>query len=660
MHLQNPKKKLVAVACFLGTAMLLCLSQTEYASAAKTSDTSNLNIQEGAVSGSIRSNAGESGVTGCDISYSKLVTITFKSLDSSGNSNAQPAIQAALDYARNARQDGTIYKVVIPSGSYRLDWHLFIYDNTWLSLQPDTRLIKNFNKSCMIKSNDNKSLFYGYNGASNIVIEGGIWYTDTTAFPGESTAIRFGHGSDIYMKNVVVDGNSNGHHVSFCGVKDITMEGCTFKNYVGSNNKEAVQLDICHSQNIVGEYGYYDDTCENNVLVTNCTFSGVSRGIGAHSAVHGVYYHDIAVIGCTFTDVDKQAILGMNFKNFIVKKNQMTDVGSGVQLRYANPLGENYYEPNGGTVSQIDSDSGLIISDNVITTKLNEKQSNSYGIYVAGGRMSQKDFFVENAMISNNKISSAAHAIYLEYTNKSTVKGNTVSKITLNSKNAPSNAICLTNSDKNTISGNQLGNTKSYTLIGHGISLRESSTGNVIRSNTVNKAKRAGIIIADGSSAKIQNNKINSAGVSGIIITDDGTKGTTVSGNKITGSAAMGISVSSFATASLSKNTISKSGKYGINVDNATATITGNKISSSKSHGINIVNTAIASIQSNTITGSTNHGICFTSSKGSASKNTCKSNGGLGICCVKSDKVKLSGNKLSGNKKGDIYQGPGK
>ena len=150
MHLQNLKKKLVAATCLLGTAMLLCLSQTEYASAAKTLDTSNLNIQESAVSGSICSNAGESGVTGCDISYSKLVTITFKSLDSSGNSNAQPAIQAALDYARNARQDGTIYKVVIPSGSYRLDWHLFIYDNTWLSLQPDTRLIKNFNKSCMI------------------------------------------------------------------------------------------------------------------------------------------------------------------------------------------------------------------------------------------------------------------------------------------------------------------------------------------------------------------------------------------------------------------------------------------------------------------------------------------------------------------------------
>ena len=656
MKLQLVTRRLIKTTCLLGAVALLSLSHTSAVSAAKTPDFSNLNVQESSSAGSIRSDSAESGVSGCDISYNKLVTITFKSLDSSGSTNVQPAIQAALDYARANKQSETMYKVVIPSGTYRLDWHLFIYDNTWLCLQPDTKLVKNFDKSCMIKSNDNKSMFYGYDGASNIVIEGGIWYTDIAAFPGESTAIRFGHGSDIYLKNVVVDGNSNGHHVSFCGVKDITMEGCTFKNYVGTNNKEAVQMDICHSENIVGEYGYYDDTCENNVLVTSCRFSNVSRGIGAHSAVYGVYYNNIAITDCIFTDIDKQAILGMNFKNFIVKGNTMTDVGSGVQLRYANPDGENYYQPNAGTASEVNANAGLVVSKNTITTKLNEKQSNSYGIYVAGGRMSGTDYFVENATISDNKISSAAHAIYLEYTNRSKVTGNTVTKITLNSKSAPSNAICLTNSDKNVISGNKLG----ASLIGHGISLRESSTDNVIQSNTVNKAKRAGIIIADGSSAKIRNNKINSAGVSGIIITDKGTKGILVSGNKINGSATMGISVSANATATLSKNTISKSGKYGINADKASATITSNTISSSKSHGINIVNGANAIIKSNKITGSVNHGICFTSSKGSASKNTCKNNGGLGICCVKSDKVKLSGNKLSDNKKGDIYQGSGK
>lgn len=651
MKVQKLIKRIMKAGCLAVTVILLGCAHTQEASAAITNDSSNLKVQESASAGRFRSDKGESGITGCDISYSRLVTITFQSLDNSGNSNVQPQIQAALDYARTNKQDGTMYKIVIPSGTYRLDWHLFIYDNTWLSLQPDTKLVKNFDKACMIKSNDNKSMFYGYSGASNIVIEGGVWYTDTTAFPGESTALRFGHGSDVYLKNVVVDG-SNGHHVSFCGVKDITMEGCTFKNFVGAENKEAVQLDICNGENIVGEYGYYDDTCEKNVLATGCKFSDVSRGIGAHSAVYGVYYQDIAIKNCTFTDVDKQAILGMNFKNFIVKNNTMKDVGSGVQLRFANPDGINYYQPNQGTVSKVDTNSKLVVSGNTISTKLNSKQSNSYGIYVAGGSMSGKDYYVENATISKNKVSSAAHGIYLEYTNKSTVSGNTITKITLNSKSAPSNAICLTNSDDNVISGNKMGNTKSYALIGHGISLRESSTGNVIKSNTVNKAKRAGIIIADGSSAKINNNKISSVGVSGIIVTDKGTKCTQASGNKITGSAAMGISVSAGADAVLEKNTISKSGKYGINVDSATAVMKNNTISSSKGHGINIVNKASANITSNTITGSKNHGICFTASKGSVSKNTCKKNGGYGICCVKSGKVKVSGNKLTGNKKG--------
>lgn len=658
MNFQHLKKQFQKALLLFGAAALLSLTQTQDA-AAKKPDTSHLSFQESDTPGAFRSNNGEPGITGCDIRYKKLVTITFRSIDSSGGSDARPAIQAALDYARDNRRDDTMYKIEVPSGSYRLDWHLFIYDNTWLCLQPDTKLIKNYDKSCMIKSNDNQSMFYGYAGASNIVIEGGIWYTDTTAFPGESTAIRFGHGSDVYLKNVLVDGNSNGHHVSLCGVKDVTIEGCTFRNYVGTNNKEAVQLDICHSENIVGEYGYYDDTCENNLLMTDCTFTGVSRGVGAHSAVYGVYYNDIAIKNCSFKDVGKQAILGMNFKNFVVKNNTLTDVGSGIQVRYANPDGENYYEPNPGTVSRTDADAKVVISGNTIATKLTEKQSNSYGIYIAGGRMGQTDYYVENAAISGNKISSEAHAIYLEYTNRSTVTKNTISKITLNSKAAPSNAICLTNSDRNTVSGNTMGNTKSYALIGHGISLREGSTDNLIQSNTVNKAKRAGIILADGSTARILNNTIKNAGVSGIIVTDKKTAGTLVSGNKITGSKTMGISVSAGAKATLKKNTIQKSGKHGINIDCATATITENTVSSSRTHGINVVNKANAAVRGNTVTSNANHGICFTSSKGSASKNTCKKNGGLGICCVKSNSVKLSGNKLSGNKKGEIYQGAG-
>lgn len=627
---------------------------------AEMNGTSNLQIEESTTEGTICSGTGEAGINGCKIDYSRLITITFKFLDSTGKSNMQPEIQTALDYARKNRQDSTMYKIVIPSGTYRLDRHLFIYDNTWLSLQPGTKLVKNYDKSCMIKSNDNKSMYYGYSGASNIVIEGGIWYTDTSVFSGESTAIRFGHGSDVYLKNVVVDGNSNGHHVSFCGVKDITLEGCTFKNYVGVNNKEAVQLDICHSENIVGEYGYYDDTCEKNVLVKNCTFSNVSRGIGAHSAVYGVYYCDIAITGCSFMNVEKQAVLGMNFKNFIVQRNTMKDVGSGIQLRYANPGGENYYQPNAGTLSHVDPDAKLVFSDNTISTKLSKKQSNSYGIYVAGGSMIGKDYIVENAVISNNKISSAAHAVYLDYTNKSEVKNNVISNITLNSKSDPSNAICLTRSSDNVIMDNKMGSTKSYQLIGHGISLREKSLNNVIKSNSINKVKRAGIIIADGSSAKIQNNYIDSVGISGIIITDKGSKGKAVTGNKISNCSMMGISVSVGAKASLNKNSINMSKKYGINVDKASVSIVGNRISKSKGHGINIVNHADATVKSNTVVESSLHAICFTSSKGTVSKNICKNNKGFGICCVKSGSVKISGNKLSNNKKGKVYKGKGK
>lgn len=102
MKLQKLKKQLTRSACIAGAAVLLSLTGAAHANA-KALDTSNLTFTESSTGGSIHA-AAESGISGCDISYNKLVSITFKSPDGTGSSNMQPSIQAALYYARNSKR----------------------------------------------------------------------------------------------------------------------------------------------------------------------------------------------------------------------------------------------------------------------------------------------------------------------------------------------------------------------------------------------------------------------------------------------------------------------------------------------------------------------------------------------------------------------------
>ena len=625
----------------------------------RTQTSQDYTVKEENKKGTLKASSDEKGITGCSISYDKLVTITFTKLDCTGNSDVSATIQSALNYAKNHYDKGTMYQIRIPSGNFRLDKHLFIYSNTWLLLENDSRLIKNYPNQCIIKSNGNGELYYGYTGASNMVIEGGIWYTDTKNYKpdSESTAIRFGHGRNVYVKDVVVDGNMDGHHMSFCGVSDITIENCTFKNYVGSNNKEAVQLDICHSANIAGEYGYYDDTCEKNVLVKNCTFDDLSRGIGAHSAVYGVYYRDIAIENCTFSDIDKQAVLAMNFKNLVVRNNKMTNVGSGVDFRYYNLKEENFYKPNEGTSTEVSPESGLKITGNTIETKLSANQSNSYGIYLLGGEKDGEKFRIQGGVISDNRIKSAAHGIFLNYSDEVTVTGNTVSKIILNAKGAPSNGICLIESNKNKITRNVIGVSSGYQIIGHGISVRTNSRDNVISDNKITKTKRAGIMVADGSMATLKNNRITSCKIYGIGSENATIRayGNQVSGCKSTGIAILSGSVSCQIGKKGSGNTVSKNAGHGICVEKATASITGNTVSGNKANGLNLYQKANVTVSSNNVKNNGKHGICASSSKGTLSKNKVTGNKGIGICLLDSD-YKMKGNQAKGNKKANVYK----
>ena len=83
------------------------------------------------------------------------------------------------------------------------------------------------------------------------------------------------------MKN-----EKGGHMMEVAGVDGFTARGCVFKDQVlpvGEVGYEAIQFDILHPSHMVN--CRVEDLNMRNILVENCTFENIPRGVGTHTGV---------------------------------------------------------------------------------------------------------------------------------------------------------------------------------------------------------------------------------------------------------------------------------------------------------------------------------------------------------------------------------------
>ncbi len=514
------------------------------------------------------------------------ITVQEDKSEEGGETNWAGVIQDALDYARDNASDTLQVKVVVPAGEYRISRTLRIYSNTWLYLEDGAVIKKCFDSGCMLK-NTKQFGGGGYDADRNIIIEGGTWDGNTSEYNGMEyfSNIRIGHARNIVFKNTAVVNNKNGHHLELGGIEGLTIEGCTFSGYSGSQLKEAIQLDVMNNSELFIEYEPFDDTATNNVVIKDCEFTDLCRAIGSHSAVLGKYYTNTLIQNNTFENIRDVCIIMYNHKNCTIEDNVMTDVGMGIDFMYMSEDGStNYFEPTDGGYeageSNINDDARTLITGNVIKTVITSTASQPYAIRiygkkVEGTKLPDHDYRVRGVKISGNEIISAAEAIILDDAVDCVISENTVSKSDGNcvkganlidivrSKKTTvlSNSVSGSSGDGIRISGGKIFEVSDNTVsnsTGSGICLINSVSESEISGNTVKKSEQCGIIVKNScESITIDGNSVVSAKASGISISDKTVDGISCKDNSVSQSA-RGICITAQSKADVSGSTFSE------------------------------------------------------------------------------------------------------
>lgn len=559
-----------------------------------------------------------------------------------GYSDAK-VIQKYLNLARDNATDDNAYRIVVPEGTYEITSGMSIYSNTHLCL--NGVILKRCSESIgMFRSGNNSDINNGYDGYKNITIEGGILdangnvkeYADNSG-----TLIRIAHAKNILLDRVTLQNGNNLHYVEVAGVDGFTMKDCNIYgrdslSTVNTKNRsiEAVQLDVLHDESRMKNFGNYDDTPMKNVLITDCTFKDVQRGVGSHSMVVGIEFENIRITDNKFENISKTAIAVENYRNCDISNNVIINSGAGIDFKnmhsneglgvgdskiyLPNDTKKTYtYHPNVNTT----------IRNNKITVKKTKYTDVPTAIRVYGELVDETtakyagikagDYYVENVIISDNEISDEAIGIKCGDTRNSVITNN---KIRYTGKISASTNYSISlydNSTNNVISGNEITgsgrhgiytsagcsktaikNNKITSVNGNGIRMFSCGDKNVISGNTLNISRTGGIVL-DNTNATITNNKLSNDKGNGISVQNSSKA--TIKGNTITKASSRGISVSLGSGATIESNTIRSSGLYGIDIQDPkkkNSTIGENKITSSKKCAIHIASKPSVSLKS--------------------------------------------------------------
>lgn len=448
--------------------------------------------------------------------------------DRNAASDNAKVIQAALDEAKNKASDKNRYRIYFPKGEYHINTTLNIFSNTELYLDEKTTLVQDAPKGQnIVKAGDFSQKHILYNGFRNIKIDGGKW---DMQFNG-SCAMRFGHCTNLSIRNVNITNIMDAHHIEAAAVDTLSITDSTFTSSLrrGSNSCEAIQLDILHDSKHFPGFEEFDDTPNKNVTISGCTFSNLHSGIGTRSAVVSKYFDNVVIENNKFENIQEKAISCFNYKNSKIINNTFTNVNSGICFEYLpnnffGAYSQRMYIANDKSIGKINTKSSTVISGNVMNIK--QMAESSYGIYAYGAKIDAStakangivagDYTISDLSIDNNTItveenSSKSYGIYITGVNKSEISSNTLTDYS--SAKDGINGINICTSQKNVIKNNNISGT-----FNNGISIfNKSFPGSknlLITSNSISGVKSYGIRVAESSYATIKSDNNISAGKS--------------------------------------------------------------------------------------------------------------------------------------------------
>lgn len=228
-----------------------------------------------------------------------------------------------------------------PSGKYYTNEMLTLYSNTTIIGENDT-YFKNTNyyynnstgryvtKPVFLNGEQkNNSYSSGYNGEGNITIQNVKFL--------ESRVISLHHGYNININNITVINQPGGHAIEIAGSKNVIIRDSLFEGYgkdIADNRDyvEIIQIDRS-SKDAFPQFGVWDETPVNGVLIENCIFKGSDKkgynrlnvGIGSHSYASPNLFKNIVIRNNKFYNFDYSAISFKLGENITLENSYFED-----------------------------------------------------------------------------------------------------------------------------------------------------------------------------------------------------------------------------------------------------------------------------------------------------------------------------------------------
>lgn len=559
--------------------------------------------------------------------------------------NFSKALNEALNTARKKAKADKPAVVTVSKGNYKLDRTLKIYSNTTLNAKGST--FKYYGNLLRNGYNGKASRASGYNGASNITIDGGIWdaavpysQAGTANWRIQHSTLRFGHCKNITIQNCEFRNNYNCHDIEFGGVNNGKITNCKFYNdkpvntFKNDGGRESIQLDV-NTSAAMPEFGNFDNTPTKNITLSYCDFKNKFRAIGSHHAVLGNPFDNIKVHHNNFRDIGGITVYSVYWTNSKIYSNNMEYVGLGVDMRnMTTGTGYNFNNTQNLTAKQCNNvvaNSRNYIYDNTITIR---KKNNTYtracGIRVMGDYYNKRDkvtgvkagqYNIYNINVGVNAVGTpmpniikgnVAVGIQLNYAVDSVVSNNEINAG--GSVSETSNGIEIKGSENVTVSNNTVkkgykekaravflttteagfGN-KNITVSDNKVSnfsssgiYVDSANNSLIENNNVSKTSDMGVSVKESVNTKVESNTIKNIKTSSVCVYSD-SKATEITENEISSSEKTALRIRESTDTKIKGNSVTDCGEYGCLIRECSNTeFDGNTLSNTASYGVRV------------------------------------------------------------------------
>lgn len=425
-----------------------------------------------------------------------------------------------LQRALYEEHEGRHLIVNVPAGVHEMDDRVYVKSDTTLHSDAEA-IYKRISKTgycTFLSSKNDDGDVGGYDQIQNVSIIGGT-------FDGEyqkGQMMRFTHGNNIAVQDVTfIHISAGGHMLSLEGVNDVEVDNCHFVGFAQSTDrtkKEAIHIDVVHNATIAPGSDNYDDTACRNITVSNCEFKDVSRGVGSHSAVKGVFTSNVSIVNNKFENVYYEAIKTINYKDTVISNNQIDNCGNGIFV-HTRLVESSFYDPLPGTVTEKVPSAedqynyNITVQGNTIKNiqGYTNEADESYGIMVRG----DSEYPLGGIQVIDNQIGTEngsepgakGYGVHLNlYAMYCTVSGNKIMSTGLVGINL------MNNSDNNNIEGNEIHYPGAY-----GIFVENCDSARVY-SNRVVESTRSSFGFSKSPNCDIQENRSKSSHAGGISV----------------------------------------------------------------------------------------------------------------------------------------------